>query len=362
MNTRIPVLVDGRIFTLQDVGGISKMWANILASPKWRQRLQSWLLVYPGYERNLHLQASGLLTDGDVRIVTSPIPPSDNENWILPEHYRQRSEVVRATGCRFRWVINTYYGENVLPGHSRYVVTGLDFAHEELPEMAARPSTAGVLERKRIAFEQADWACFISNTSRQSFFVHHPSFDPRRTSVIYLGHDPKPRRAPRARKTLLHVGSRGLYKNFGVVAEAIFRLMEQDGDIRFLLLGGERADGSVDMLRENFPGRVIFDPKPSDAAMDLAMATVWIYISASRYEGFGIPLLNAMRLGTLAVVSDIPVYREIAGAHASYFDPTSADELLSKLHEALSNEPVPHRIWRTWDDVAAEYTGLLCYE
>ena len=69
---------------------------------------------------------------------------------------------------------------------------------------------------------------------------------------------------------------------------------------RLLLLGGEPADATVDALRRDFPGRVVFDHKPSDAAMDLAMASAWVYLSASRYEGFGIPLLNAKQEVELA--------------------------------------------------------------
>lgn len=361
MSSRIPILVDGRAFFLQDKGGITQMYSYILSSQRWRRYLQTWLLVYPGYERNLHLQASGLLTSDDVRIVPCSIPPSDHDKFNQPEHDRQRAEIARATGCCFRAVVNTYYGENVLPDCRRYIVTGLDFAHEERPELLERPTTTGVLRRKRLAFEQADWACFISNASRERFFANYPGYDRQRTSVIYLGHEPTQPQATRARNTVLHVGSRGLYKNFGVVAAAIRRLMEREVMVRLLLLGGEPADATVDALRRDFPGRVIFDPKPSDAAMDLAMAAVWIYVSASLYEGFGIPLLNAIRLGAHPVVSDIPVYREVAGAHARYFDPTSADALHDALLGALSCEPVPRRIWRTWDDVAAEYATLLCH-
>ena len=37
-------------------------------------------------------------------------------------------------------------------------------------------------------------------------------------------------------------------------------------------------------------------------------------VSASRAEGFGLPLIEAMQLGSPVVVSDIPVHREVAGA------------------------------------------------
>lgn len=358
----MPVLVDGRIFSLQNKGGISQLWSYVVASERWSRRLETWLFLYPGHERNLHLQSCGLLDAADVRIVQCPIPPSDNDKWSLAEHARQRADLTRALGCRFGAVVNTYYGEKVHTDCERYVVTALDFAHEELPELAERHSTSGVLARKRMAFAQASWVTFISNASRERFFVHYPDFDRSRTGVIYLGHEPTRQVAARARNTILHVGTRGLYKNFTVVAEALHILMQHNASVRLLLLGGEGNDATVQALMQRFHGRVIFDPAPSDQVIDLAMAASWIYVSASRYEGFGIPLLNAMRLGAHPVVSDIPEYREVGGSHARYFDPMSATALVDALQAALADDPRARPVWRTWDDVAADYVRLLCHE
>ena len=44
-------------------------------------------------------------------------------------------------------------------------------------------------------------------------------------------------------------------------------------------------------------------------------------VTASRDEGFGLPLVEAMGVGTPLVVSDIPVFREVGGDAAAYVDP-----------------------------------------
>lgn len=360
MSRRPPVLVDGRIFSLQSKGGISQMWANILSSLAWQRRLDTWLMLYPGHEGNVHLREAALLDCvSSIHPIESPVPSSDNEKWVGVEHEQRRREIVAARRTDFAAVLNTYYGECIFPACSRYIVSALDFAHEELPELTAKPSTPGVLRQKRLAFAQASQLSFISNASRERFFVHYPAFARRDTTVIYLGHDTRLPSVPKARDAVLHVGSRGVYKNFITVAEGVQAVMGRHARLRLFVMGGEPVDPPIEQLQRRFPGRVVFDPAPSDSTMDFAMALAGFYVSASRYEGFGIPLLNAMRLGTVPVVSDIPVYREIATGYAQFFAPDSAAALAAALERAIAATPPNHRPWRTWDHVATDYARLV---
>jgi len=48
-------------------------------------------------------------------------------------------------------------------------------------------------------------------------------------------------------------------------------------------------------------------------------------------EGFGLPALEAVSLGCIVCVSDIPVFHEILGSHAVYFDPNSSGSLAKAL-------------------------------
>ncbi len=62
-----------------------------------------------------------------------------------------------------------------------------------------------------------------------------------------------------------------------------------------------------------------------------------IYISASTVEGFGIAVAEAMSVGLPAFISDIPVYREIGGEQAIYFDNKNARATADLLIKALSD-------------------------
>jgi glycosyltransferase involved in cell wall biosynthesis len=57
----------------------------------------------------------------------------------------------------------------------------------------------------------------------------------------------------------------------------------------------------------------------------------------SHYEGFGMPVLEALQHGVPALLSDIPVFHEVAGDAALYFDKDHADDITDKLSSLLNN-------------------------
>ncbi|MBV9922171.1 MAG: glycosyltransferase, partial [Pseudonocardia sp.] len=70
------------------------------------------------------------------------------------------------------------------------------------------------------------------------------------------------------------------------------------------------------------PGaRLVFHDGADDATYRDVLRGATALVSASRDEGFGLPLVEAMGVGTPLVVSDIPVFREVGGDAATYVDP-----------------------------------------
>ncbi|CAN5344815.1 hypothetical protein BH10PAT1_BH10PAT1_6450 [soil metagenome] len=59
------------------------------------------------------------------------------------------------------------------------------------------------------------------------------------------------------------------------------------------------------------------------------------FIFPSLMEGFGLPGLEAMKAGTILLASDIPVFREIYGNHATYFNPNEIKSIESAMKKTM---------------------------
>lgn len=86
------------------------------------------------------------------------------------------------------------------------------------------------------------------------------------------------------------------------------------------------------------------------------------------FEGFGIPLVEAMRCGVPIISADNSCLPEIAGDAAIYCDPFSVEDITEQLH-TLSNDSTLHKqlaenalsrsVHFSWDKAAEEIWGVL---
>jgi glycosyltransferase involved in cell wall biosynthesis len=86
--------------------------------------------------------------------------------------------------------------------------------------------------------------------------------------------------------------------------------------------------------------RAVFHDGCTDDEYTDALRTATALVTASRDEGFGIPVVEAMSHGTPVVVSDIPIFREIGGDAALFASPNSPKDFAARIRE-LENP----RVW-----------------
>ncbi|WP_159797264.1 glycosyltransferase family 4 protein [Puerhibacterium puerhi] len=186
---------------------------------------------------------------------------------------------------------------------------------------------------QRLLLDRADAVVTVSATTRELIAAHRltrrpvtvvtnaadPAFGDLAAGDLAPGDlaAPAPQRRTRA---LVYMGSFMPYKNVATLARAMARLPEHELHLMSRVPPGERER----LAALAGPGRLVFHDGADDATYRRVLASATALVSASRDEGFGIPLVEAMTLGVPVVVSDIPVFREVAGAAGAYVAPDDA--------------------------------------
>ena len=104
----------------------------------------------------------------------------------------------------------------------------------------------------------------------------------------------------------------------------------------------------------------------SDEYLEKIYAAAACLIAASEGEGFGLPLVEAARHQLPIIARGLPVFREIAGKHALYFNGLQPDELAATvenwlaLAKAVTIPPSSGIQWLTWADSAAQLQSRIC--
>ena len=150
------------------------------------------------------------------------------------------------------------------------------------------------------------------------------------------------------RKFLLYVGGYDSRKNVPMLMIAYQKFIANHHSIDLILVGGKNkgledyiTDAFTQKVAGRFPvkpkGRIIFTELLQDAELAALYRQAQALVHPSKYEGFNLPLVEAMKYGLPLVISDIPVNREVAGDAGFYLDPSTEDSFGIGLHEFLNN-------------------------
>ena len=161
-----------------------------------------------------------------------------------------------------------------------------------------------------------------------------------------------------SRTTFLAVSTLEPRKAQTQILDAVERLWANGRDVNLVLVG--QAGWKVEALLARITshpenGKRLFWLKGiSDEYLDLVYGASSCLVAASLNEGFGLPLIEAARHGLPIVARDIPVFREVSGDAAFYFDGVTAEKLADALQKwlqlnSLGNHPKPNGVcWSTW--------------
>jgi len=144
----------------------------------------------------------------------------------------------------------------------------------------------------------------------------------------------------KGRATFLMVGTLEPRKGHGQTLAAFEQLWEDGIDVNLVIVGrrGWMVEDLVETLgsHREVGRRLFWIADASDGYLERLYAASACLIAASEGEGYGLPLVEAARHGLPIIARDIPVFREVAGAHALYFKGADPDALRSVVKEWLA--------------------------
>jgi glycosyltransferase involved in cell wall biosynthesis len=173
-----------------------------------------------------------------------------------------------------------------------------------------------------------------------------------------------------SRKYFLVVGTREPRKNFKTVAEAYTSLPGALRNQFPLLWVGASGWGDLSLSpaieRAKDMGQIRIIGYIPDRDLAALYRNTILFVMPSIYEGFGMPVVEALACGAHVAVSRIPVFEEIAGAYARYVDPMDVEGWRQTIKDAIDEGqeattawgPQPDLTRFSWHSSAATTLGL----
>ena len=333
----ISVGFDSEIFLVQKFGGVSRGFSSLLSEFSNNEEFQ--VKAVPTFTRtNNHYllnqnqnfkfmpqrhfqQARGgwstLLTYGLIREISSI--------WAAGSYKPTSLDVLHAT----------YYRPNRIEkfNANKLAVTIHDFIPESLGWTGPRNPHIG---KKDIA-NRADMVICVSENTKNETLSRY-KIDENRLRVIHHGIDMQlnieSKKIEEDSPYLLYVGHRSGYKNFHVLLESFKEINAKECRFRLIIVGPELSPSEIATLNSNVGSQNwLFLSQQNDEALRSLYSQAFAHIVTSKMEGFGMTILESMAVATPVVLSDIPVFREIAGEAGTYFDASNSESLTQVLND-----------------------------
>lgn len=334
---------DAQIFRSQSRGGISRYFVELLRE----------------FDADPALGVS----------VSTPFRAVRNEHLLdlAPRRFRPRTRLDAARERLRRssrpiagvdLVHHTYYDPAYLDTGGRPSVSTV---HDMIPELMPEAFTDGNPHRAKHEFVRAsDGVICVSETTRRDLMR---VYDDVTAAVVVIPHgvgpefwQPTSGPVDLPSRYVLFVGKRSGYKDWSVLVAAWAEAGLPD-DVELLCIGGGAfTDEERATLAQHGLGSRASQRTVSDAELPGVYAAAELLVFPSRYEGFGIPVLEAFAAGCPVVLADTDCFREVADDAGLFFAPGEPSALAAGIGSVVRDAAVRARFVESGTLRAKEFT------
>lgn len=352
--------LDNTIFTLQKAGGISTYWYEIIRRVLRDKREVTFIEQVRRGDDSLNILRTELKIASE-NIKHDPRIPTRILQYLPCLHTIPGGSVYHSS----------YYRPS-LQNNIKQILTVFDFMYERYRTGLSLTVHHG---QKKWAISKSDVIICISNNTKIDLLSNFAWVDESKVKVIHLAanehfkplHDGEklPSQIPESflkSGYLLYVGDRRYYKNFLLAVKAV---SEFPGLALVAVGGGELSREHEAVISSCLPGRFVHLNRIDIASLNRLYNSSIALIYPSEYEGFGIPVVEAMQAGCPVIgvrSSSIP---EIAG-DACFLAPLDGDrpslEYFCESIQSLCNPSIRQSVIIKGITQAKKFSWEKCYQ
>lgn len=330
------ILYDYKIFYQQQFGGISSYFYNLA---KELYKTDNQFLFYSPIHKNFYLKN---IKKQNIKGNYLKFLPSSGIKLFEVINHNLTEKFIK--NYKPDIIHETYYSQKKYKTKTKIVCTVYDMINEVYPNFFKNHEQISFTKRETI--NRADKIICISNKTKEDL-INYFSIDENKIDVVYLasGFQNNTSMINSKKKYpnhILFVGSRHGYKNYSNFISAYSKSKNLKENFKIIFFGGERV-GKLDyrIIEQNKldPHNIIFlNDKQTNLPFLYSNVTALVY--PSFYEGFGLPIIEAMSFGCPVISSNGGALKEIGGDGIEYFNPMDVDDISFTLNKILSSNEI----------------------
>jgi len=333
------ILYDNQIFTLQNFGGISRYFYELMNHFYKNKEINFELALV--HSDNHYLKDAKFYTNFE--FLFKKYMPFKKKIKQLLQKLNESKASNALKKQNFDIFHPTYYGIEFLDyiGKKPFVLTVHDMIHELFPKDLSKDLDP---KKKKKLIEKASKIIAVSKNTKKDIIKFY-GIDENKIKVIYHGGSSIKRNKIKKyielpKKYLLFVGHRWIYKNFTFFIDSVAPLMKEDGNLNIICAGSFTFDDKEKRLFTHFniTDRVVHYHIPSNDFLAYLYQNALVFVYPSLYEGFGLPILESFHCGCPAIVSNTSSLPEVAGHAAIYINPKDKKSIKNAVEKVIYNE------------------------
>ena len=366
----LKVVYDYQVFTWQKYGGISRYVYDLATHINADADIETKILAIAYINEYLKAcRMEGLVigfpmldfSSGTIQKLLSRFNGELSQWWLQKNH----PDILH----------QTYYNSNYhVPKESRVVITVHDMVHEKFVQLFKHKNRLNLAVEdhtalaKRNSVERADHIICISENTKKDL-IDILNVDPNKITVIYHGFSlnncsGRPTCLNSSKPYILFVGNRGGYKNFERLIQAYSNSSRLKNNFGMLCFGGGQFTNAErkEMSSVGLDEHSIQWASGDDSALKSYYQNASVFVYPSLYEGFGIPLLEAMALGCPVACSNSSSMPEVVGNAAELFDPYESESIAKALETILFSTENSQSLIQRGRERVKSFSWNICSE